>query len=123
MARLHLRDEGMESVGIVVGSERIRVRLDPEERSVMSERDAKEGVSVGTRESRKVMQCCMDLHAARRFTAAASVDGSLKESLAHGRVRRRAAANEISFAAARRRTRLRSPPPGGERESTVFILK
>ena len=43
------------------------------------------------RESRKVMRCCMDLHAVRGFTAAASVDGSLKETTRHGRVQRRAA--------------------------------
>ena len=38
----------------------------------------------------------MDLHAARGFTAAASVDGSLKETVRQGRVRRRAAERMVS---------------------------
>ena len=78
VTRLHLRDEGIESVGVLVGEEQLCVRLGTDELSTMREWDAKEGVSVGTRESRKVMSVCMDLHAARHFTAAASVDGSLK---------------------------------------------
>jgi hypothetical protein len=61
VARLHLRDKGFESVGVLVGDAQLRVCLGADELSVMSERDVAEGVSVGVRESRKVMRCCMDL--------------------------------------------------------------
>ena len=61
---------------VLLGEERLRVQLGEDELSTMRQWDTREGVSVGTPESRKVMRCCMDLHAARGFTAAASVDGS-----------------------------------------------
>ena len=93
VARLFLRDEGFEGqMGVMVGSDNLRVRLGRDERSVMQERALTEGASTGVLESYKAFRCAMDLHAARHFTAAASVDGSLKEDVTkHGRVRRRAA--------------------------------
>ena len=73
VARLHLRDEGVETVGVLVGGSRLSVRLGADELSTMRARNETDGGSVGMRESRMAMQCCMDLHAVRHFTAAASV--------------------------------------------------
>ena len=42
VARLHLRDEGVESAGVLVGDAQLRVRLGADERAAMRERDAVE---------------------------------------------------------------------------------
>ena len=108
--RLHTRIKEVEEGEGVVCNGGVTVRLDANERTVMSAK-TDNGLSTAQVETDRVLRISLDLHAKHVFTHAAAVDGSRLEDVHNGRPRCRTAYG--IYTGAPRRDKLQQAMWGG----------